>query len=100
MDDVGRAPPPIPNPPVRPGARYSPERERFERTIAFLTANGGTHAKWAKYFEDNPEVEAEYVALGTWDDAKEHRRLEAGYKHAISLLRDLWCIAQNPAGEE
>ena len=80
------APPPIPNPIVHPGARFSPERERFERTLAFLKANGETHTRWAEYFEANPDEEAKYVATGDWDDAKEHRRLEAGYAEAIDLL--------------
>ena len=61
----------------------------IDRVTGFLVANGETHKRWAEYFEANPEVEAEYVAMGTWDDAKEHRRLEAGYREAVTLIQSL-----------
>ena len=57
--------------------------------IEFLTANGKTHTNWAAWFEANPDKEAEYVATGEWDDAKEHRRLEGGYHKARARLESL-----------
>lgn len=60
--------------------------ERVEAVAEFLRANGETHRKWAEYFEAYPDLEEKYVATGEWDDAKEHRRLEAGYVEAIEML--------------
>lgn len=57
--------------------------------VAFLTANGETHRKWADFMEANPEQEARYVATGDWDNAKEHRRLQAGYEFAVMRFKEL-----------
>lgn len=46
-----------------------------------------THTDWAAYFERYPDLEAQYVASGDWDDAKEHRRIAAMYDNAIECLR-------------
>ena len=46
-----------------------------------------THISWAEYFEEHPDVAAEYTATGEWDSAVEHRRLATIYDHAIAMCR-------------
>lgn len=87
--------PPVPNPPVRHGARRSPEDE----ALAFLRSNRDTHTRWAEYFEQNPEVEAEYLATGVWEGAADQRRLEREYNAAIATFERLASAALTRTAE-
>jgi hypothetical protein len=84
-DEVKLPPPPIPNPVVHPGARRAP----VDEALAFLRANRDTHTRWAEYFEQNPSVEAEYVASGVWEGAADQRRIERQYNAAIAAFEAL-----------
>lgn len=57
------------------------------KAIADMEMMRKTHVDWAEHFERHPEVEAQYVATGEWDDAKEHRRLVSMYDNVISCLK-------------
>ena len=58
-----------------------------QRAIADLKMMRRTHVRWYRYFKDNPAAEAEFVATGHWDTAKEHQRIVAMYDNAIACLK-------------
>ncbi|HEU6452879.1 MAG TPA: hypothetical protein VFT57_15790 [Gemmatimonadaceae bacterium] len=60
-----------------------------ERAIADLQFFRQSHVDWAEHFEKNPELAAQYVATGEWDDAGEHRRIVEAYDNALAVITSL-----------
>jgi len=57
--------------------------------IKFLKECQKTHTEWAEYFEKDPEIEAQYVGSGEWEDAAAHRQLEKQYNQVIQKYLSL-----------
>jgi hypothetical protein len=62
--------------------------------IRDMVAFRQSHVVWAEHFEAHPEIEAQYLATGKWDSAREHRQIVASYDRVLRLLR---AIAPEPA---
>ena len=60
-----------------------------DRAIADLQFFRQTHVDWAEHFEKHPELAAQYVATGEWDDANEHRRIVQAYDNALAVMASL-----------
>ncbi len=67
----------------------SRDGEAVENAVSDLEFFRQTHVDWAEHFEANPELAAQYVAAGEWDDADEHRRIVLRYDNALAAISSL-----------
>ena len=61
----------------------------IKESINIINAMKETHLNWAEYFEDNPDIEKEYIATGNWDSAEKHRKIIKQYDKILSVLESL-----------
>ena len=47
-----------------------------------------SHADWAEYFEQHPEIEAQYMKAGEWDSALIPRKRVEKYNRVLLLLKE------------
>ena len=60
----------------------------IKQAIIDMEEDRKSHADWAKYFEQHPEIEAQYMKTGEWDDAKIHRKWVEKYDRVLLLLKE------------
>ena len=70
----------------------SEHKSHIQESIDDLNFMKESHAQWAEYFEDNPNIEKEYVDSGEWDTAEEHRNLVSKYDKVLDILKNIKSI--------
>lgn len=64
-------------------------KKGIRESIKNISAMQDSHIYWAEYFEDNPDIEKEYVATGDWNTAEEHRNLINQYDRVLNILKSI-----------
>ena len=63
-----------------------------KKHVDFLHCCQESHIGWAEYFEENPEIEKEYVATDEWDSAERHREFADQYQRTIDYIKNFESI--------